>query len=154
MSKKSLTLLMSLLLTVLIAACSEQMSTAPSQGSNETQISGKALASSQTATLRSILFNDRKGNDDSFWEVEIVSENGAIVKFEYNENGAVREVKGLSGPFDYQLQPDASVITYEQARTITLNSKPGMITSWKLQKDESENRREYRFFVNDSNNWE
>jgi hypothetical protein len=100
--------------------------------------------------------NRIKSNDDGLWEVKVLTSSGALIKFEYFEmTGNIREIHGLTGPFDYNLDPGNGLMLYQDIRVIALNAKSGDITSWKLEKDESDNRWEYRFFITaDDANWE
>lgn len=67
----------------------------------------------------------------------------------------IREIHGLTGPFEYDLNPGNNLLLYQDIRIIALNAKSGSITSWKLEKDESDNRWEYRFFITaNDGNWE
>jgi uncharacterized membrane protein YkoI len=69
--------------------------------------------------------------------------------------GNIREIHGLTGPFDYSLDPGNGLMSYQDIRAIALNAKSGNIASWKFEKDESDNRWEYRFFITAGNgNWE
>lgn len=61
-------------------------------------------------------------------------------------------MKGTSPSFDYEVQPGMNLINYSTAKTIALNVKNGDIIDWKLEKDESDNRWEYRFLI--SLEWE
>jgi uncharacterized membrane protein YkoI len=45
-----------------------------------------------------------------------------------------------------------NLIDYSNAKAVALAARNGVITEWKLEKDESDNRWEYRFFI--SPEWE
>jgi uncharacterized membrane protein YkoI len=65
------------------------------------------------------------------------------------------EIKGTSPSFEYEVQPGMNLIDYSTAQTVALNPKNGEIKEWKLEKDESDNRWEYRFFIRSAKqDWE
>ncbi len=87
-------------------------------------------------------------NGVRIWEVRVELQNGARVKIHYlAESGALKEAEGYAGPFDYQLDPGGGLLPYARAREIALHARNGQILSWKLEEDESDNRWEYRFFI-------
>ncbi len=141
-----------LAILIVFTACKDEVNVVPNQMS-EQQAVQKSLSSVQ-GSLVSV--NNIKINSDDLWEVKILTSSGALIKFEYFHNTSqIREIHGLSGPFDYDLDPGNDLMLYQDIRVVALNAKFGNITSWKLEKDESDNRWEYRFFltVNDGN-WE
>lgn len=136
--------------SLLVTACKNEINEPSPQMSNNQAVQ-KSLSSVQS-NLVSV--NRIKSNDDGLWEVKVLTSSGALIKFEYFEmTGNIREIHGLSGPFDYNLDPGNGLMLYQDVRVIALNAKSGNITSWKLEKDESDNRWEYRFFIieNDGN---
>ena len=62
------------------------------------------------------------------------------------------EIKGTSPSFEYEVQPGMNLIDYSSAKVVALSAKNGVILEWKLEKDESDNRWKYRFFI--SPEWE
>ncbi len=65
------------------------------------------------------------------------------------------EMKGTSPSFEYEVQPGMNLIDYSNAKAVALNARNGVISEWKLEKDESDNRWEYRFFIrNAGQDWE
>lgn len=129
---------------IFLIGCKNEVS-APAPSMNESQAVQKTLSSveSNLVSIQRI-----KTDDNGIWEVKVMTASGALIKFEYFEsNGQLREIHGLTGPFDYNLDPGNGLMLYQDVRTIALNAKAGSITSWKLEKDESDNRWEYRFFI-------
>jgi len=152
MLKRSILLVPFLALLLVFTACKDEV-TAPTSQMSEQQSVQKSLSSVQSNLVSVTRI---KSNDDGLWEVKVLTPSGALIKFEYFEmTGNIREIHGLSGPFDYSLNPGNDLLLYQNVRVIALNAKSGNITSWKLEKDESDNRWEYRFFITaDDGNWE
>ncbi len=146
--------LFAMLITVsfLLSACKSEINQ-PQPIMDDKQAVQKTLNSVQGSVVSVFRI---KTNDTGVWEVKIMTSSGALIKFEYYEfTGNVREIHGLTGPFDYNLDPGNGLMLYQDVRAIALNAKPGNITSWKLEKDESDNRWEYRFFISaNDGNWE
>ena len=77
--------------------------------------------------------------------------DGGIVKFEYQLNSnELREVKGLSSSFEYEIEPGNGLINYSSAKSIALGAVIGSISEWKLEKDVSDNNWQYRFQIGSS----
>lgn len=152
MLKSKIFSIAAILILLVFSACKEEVNS-PSAQMNEQMAVQKSLASVQ-GSLTSV--TKIKSNDDDLWEVKVTTSTGALIKFEYFENtGLIREIHGMSGPFDYDLDPGNGLLLYQDIRVIALNTKSGNITSWKLEKDESDNRWEYRFFITaNDGNWE
>lgn len=92
-------------------------------------------------------------NGIKVWEVYMITSSGGELKIKYRvDDGTMVEMKGTSPTFDYEVQPGMNLIDYSNAKAIALNARNGVITEWKLEKDESDNRWEYRFFI--SSEWE
>lgn len=152
MLKRSILSVPFLALLLVFTACKDEV-TAPTNQMSEQQSVQKSLSSVQSNLVSVTRI---KSNDDGLWEVKVLTPSGALIKFEYFEmTGNIREIHGLSGPFDYNLNPGNDLLLYQNVRVIALNAKSGNITSWKFEKDESDNRWEYRFFITaDDGNWE
>ena len=152
MFKKGVLLIPFLVSLLAFTACKDEV-TAPANQMSKQQSVQKSLSSIQSNLVSVTRI---KSNDDGLWEVKVLTPSGALIKFEYFEmTGNIREIQGLTGPFDYNLDPGNSLMLYQDIRVIALNSKSGDITSWKLEKDESDNRWEYRFFITaNDGNWE
>ena len=70
------------------------------------------------------------------------------LKIKYRvDDGTMVEIKGTSPSFEYEVQPGMNLINYSNAKAVALNARNGVIPEWKLEKDESDNRWEYRFFI-------
>ncbi len=152
MLRKSILAVLFIALLLMFNACKDEIAT-PNTQMSEQQSVQKSLASVQ-GSLVSV--NRIRLNDDGLFEVKVVTPLGAMIKFEYFEStGQVREIQGLTGPFEYDLDPGNGLMLYQNVRVIVLNAKQGDIISWKLQKDESDNKWEYRFFISATDgNWE
>lgn len=71
------------------------------------------------------------------------------------DDGTMVELKGISASFEYDVEPGMNLINYSVAKSVALNAKNGEIQEWKLEKDESDNRWEYRFFIRSAGqDWE
>ena len=138
--------------SLLVTACKNEVSK-PAPQMSDNQAVQKSIAS-VPSNLVSV--NRIKSNDDNLWEVKVLTSSGALIKFEYFEmTGYIREIHGLTGPFAYNLNPGNGLMFYQDIRLIALNVKSGDITSWKLEKDESDSKWEYRFFIaSNDGNWE
>ena len=92
-------------------------------------------------------------NDVKVLEVYMITSSGGELKIKYRiDDGTMVEIKGTSPSFDYEVQPGMNLIDYSNAKAVALNARNGVITEWKLEKDESDNRWEYRFFI--TQDWE
>jgi uncharacterized membrane protein YkoI len=82
--------------------------------------------------------------------------SGGELKIKYRiEDGTMVEIKGISASFDYEVQPGINLISYSEAKSVAVNAKNGEIKEWKLEKDESNNRWEYRFKIRSAGqDWE
>ena len=152
MLKKSFSIAAFIVFAISLSACKNEISQ-PQPMMDDSRAVQKTLNSVQS-TLVSV--NRINTNQYGIWEVKVVTSSGALIKFEYFEStGNIREIHGLTGPFDYTLDPENGLMLYQDVRVIALTAKPGSITSWKLEKDESDNRWEYRFFISAiDGNWE
>lgn len=132
-------------------ACSENVNNPDSDSNiNKTQAVQKAQqTNSGTVTKTESTIHDGV----KVWEVYMITTSGGELKIKYRvDNGTLVEMKGTSPSFDYEVQPGMNLINYSTAKTIALNVKNGDIIDWKLEKDESDNRWEYRFII--SLEWE
>lgn len=137
---------MSIILSVMLnAACSEDVNNSNSSSITENQAVQKAkLINSGTVTKTELTTH----NGVKVWEVYMITLSGGELKIKYRVNdGTMVEMKGTSPSFNYEVQPGMKLIHYSDVKTIALNVKPGDIREWKLEKDESDNRWEYRFFI-------
>lgn len=122
-----------------------------SQGTNEpSAVSEQSVVQKTnqmvTGTVNSVnqISRDNKG----LFEVRVTMPGGGIVKFEYlSATGDLQEIKGLSGPFAYEVTPGSQFIAYSEARKTALTAKHGVITEWDFEFDVSDKRWEYRFRI-------
>lgn len=134
--------------TFLFIACSENSTTAPTSGGPDNVISKTTMMIKGSGSLLSTIKND----DTQHWEVKVdMPGTGGIVKFEYQINSnELREVKGLSPSFDYEIEPGNGLMNYSIVKGIALGTVNGDITAWKLEKDESDYNWQYRFEIGNS----
>lgn len=132
------------------AACSENASEPSLNNEQEIVISKTTSMTSGNATIISVS-ND---NESHHWEVKIdMPGDGGIVKFEYNiGTNDLRQIKGLSPSFNYEIEPGNGLINYSYARSVALDAVSGNILEWKLEKDESDNNWQYRFEIESAGN--
>lgn len=129
----------------MIHACKEEV-TAPS-ADGKTQVIQKSSAMSNGRILSADLRSD--DNHKNHWEVKVdMPGDGGIVKFEFHiGTNDLRQIKGITPSFDYEINPEMGLITYSSSKSIALNAVKGNITEWKLEKDVSDNQWQYRFQV-------
>ncbi len=134
--------------TILLTACSENSTTAPTSGGQDDVVTKTTAMTKGSGSVVSTIKND----DTQHWEVRVdMPGNGGIVKFEYQLNSnELREVKGLSSSFEYEIEPGNGLINYSTAKGIALGAVNGNIIEWKLEKDESDNNWQYRFEIGSS----
>ncbi len=79
------------------------------------------------------------------WEIKLKMATGGIVKLDFaKEIGEIIKIKGQTGPFDYEIDPQGSFITFSEARQIALDAVGGEIKKWSLELEEN-NEWEYEF---------
>jgi uncharacterized membrane protein YkoI len=126
-------------------ACAEDVNNSNNSSFTETQAIQKAkLTNPGTVTKTELTIH----NGIKVWEVYMITSSGGELKIKYRvDDGTMVEMKGTSPSFDYEVQPGMNLINYSNAKAIALSARNGVITEWKLEKDESDNRWEYRFFI-------
>jgi uncharacterized membrane protein YkoI len=134
--------------TILLTACQENPTSATTSG-------GQAVVVTKTTTMTKgsgSVVSTVKNDDTKHWEVKVdMPGDGGIVKFEYLLNSnELKEVKGLSSSFEYEIEPGNGLINYSSAKSIALGAVSGSIIEWKLEKDESDNNWQYRFEIGNS----
>jgi uncharacterized membrane protein YkoI len=151
MYKTSSFVLSMILLISLNNACSEDVnSTNNSSTITDTQAIQKAKQTNSGTVTKTELTTH---NGVKVWEVYMIISSGGELKIKYRiDNGTMVEMKGTSPSFEYEVKPGINLIEYSVAKSVALNAKNGEIQEWKLEKDESDNRWEYRFFI--SPEWE
>ena len=134
--------------TFLLAACSENSTTAPTNSGQDEVVAKTTAMTKGSGSLVSTVKND----DTQHWEVKVdMPGDGGIVKFEYQLNSIeLREVKGLTPSFEYEIEPGNGLINYSSAKSIALGAVIGSIIEWKLEKDVSDNMWQYRFQIRSS----
>jgi uncharacterized membrane protein YkoI len=134
--------------TILLIACSENSTTAPTSGGQDDVVAKTTAMTKGSGSVVSTIKND----DTQHWEVRVdMPGDGGIVKFEYQLNSnELREVKGLSSSFEYEIEPGNGLINYSSAKSIALGAVNGSIIEWKLEKDVSDNNWQYRFEIGSS----
>lgn len=77
---------------------------------------------------------------------------GAIEVVLMAETGAIDEVKGSKGPFDYEIKPRAGVVAYTKAKATVLGEKKGTIEQWAFENG----KNFWEFYVRDADTklWE
>jgi hypothetical protein len=128
-----------------LLACKEELTT-PSSDGNQQVIQKSASMSNGNVISANLISDD---NSKNHWEVKVdMPGDGGIVKFEFNfGTNDLREIKGLTPSFDYEINLGMGLITYTNAKSAALNAVKGDIKEWKLEKDVSDNQWQYRFQI-------
>ncbi len=134
--------------TIFVTACQENSTTSPTSGGQDDVITKTTAMTKGSGSVVSTIKNDNTNH----WEVRVdMPGDGGIVKFEYQLNSnELREVKGLTPSFEYEIEPGNGLINYSTARSISLGAVSGSIIEWKLEKDVSDNNWQYRFYISNS----
>ena len=142
---KQIIFLLSLIGIFFFAACGENASEPSLNNEQKIVISKTTSMTNGNATIISVS-ND---NESNHWEVKIdMPGDGGLVKFEYNiATNDLRQIKGLTPSFNYEIEPGNGLINYSSAHSVALNAVSGNILKWKLEKDESDNNWQYRFEI-------
>ena len=130
---------------ILLTACQENSTTAPAGGEQDLLISKTSSMTKGKVTILSVIKND----DLNHWEVKVdMPGDGGVVKFEYFlGSNDLRQIKGLTPSFEYEIDPGNGLLNYSAAKEIALGAVSGSILEWKLEKDESDNNWQYRFDI-------
>ena len=81
------------------------------------------------------------------WEVKVRTASGGLVEVKIvADNGAVLEIEGETGPFDYEVTPGAPLVPLSVARAAALAAQAGTLKQWQLEMEEL-NRWEYEFYI-------
>lgn len=81
------------------------------------------------------------------WEAKVKMAGGGIIKIKVVEDlGKIIKLKGKTGPFDYDFDPEGSFITFGEAKALALAANPGDLMSWSLELEE-DNQWEYEFHI-------
>lgn len=146
MLNKSFFALVIVIALSLSIACSEDVNNSNNSSPiTETQAVQKAKQTNSGTVSKTELTTH---NSVKVWEVYMITSSGGELKIKYCvDDGTMVEMKGTSTSFEYEVQPGMNLINYSVAKSIALSAKNGDIKEWKLEKDASDNRWEYRFFV-------
>lgn len=127
-------------------ACSDDVS---SSNNNQSITATQAVQKAQQTNPGTVTKTElTTHNGVKVWEVYMITSSGGELKIKYRvDDGTMVEMKGTSPSFDYEVEPGMNLIKYSAAKSIALNARSGEIQLWKLEKDESDNRWEYRFFI-------
>lgn len=141
---------------LIFSACKDDSSTSPNlAGSDQTTVIQKTSNMTKSNGQVSVVSTSQI-NNGAHWEVKIdMPGDGGIVKFEYFvSNNQLKEIKGLSPSFNYEVEPENGLIKYSSAKQIALNAVNGNIIEWKLEFDLSDNMWQYRFRISSGKEWE
>jgi uncharacterized membrane protein YkoI len=133
-------------------ACNDDASTsAVSSGSDQTTVLLKTNNMTKSNGQVSVV-SANQINNGAHWEIKVdMPGDGGIVKFEYFvSNNQLKEIKGLSPSFNYEVEPENGLINYSAAKQTALNAVNGSIIEWKLEFDISDNMWQYRFQIGNS----
>lgn len=140
----------------IISACQDNSSTSPNlNGNDQTTVIQKTGNMTKSNGQVSVV-SANQINNGAHWEVKVdMPGDGGIVKFEYFvSNNQLKEIKGLTPSFNYEVEPENGLINYSSAKLIALNAVNGNITEWKLEFDLSDNMWQYRFRISSGKEWE
>lgn len=140
----------------LFSACKDNSSTAPNFSSGD-QTSVLQKTSNMTKSNGQVsVVSTTQINNGAHWEIKVdMPGYGGIVKFEYFvSNNQLKEIKGLTPSFNYEVEPENGLINYSAAKQIALSSVNGNIIEWKLEFDLSDNMWQYRFRISSGKEWE
>ncbi len=72
------------------------------------------------------------------WEIKIQNSKGSIVNFCWTViNLSLLKIEGLTGPFDYEIQPERNLINFSTAKTVAMGAlKNEAIEKWELEQEE------------------
>lgn len=81
------------------------------------------------------------------WEIKLKMPGGGILKLRFvQELGEIIKMKGVTGPFDYEIDPGGSFISFQAAKALALEAVHGEIHAWSLELEE-DNEWEYEFHI-------
>jgi uncharacterized membrane protein YkoI len=144
---KKLVILSALFLALILSACSENSVAPVGNTSVDEQFVLQKTKSMVLGSSYKVNLMD-KDYPKVQWEVIVEMPNGALVKYHYFSDGNIREIEGLTGPFEYELKVGDGYVAYSYARKSALKGVDGKIYNWKFGQDESEGRTlQFRFFI-------
>ena len=87
-------------------------------------------------------------NNIEYYEVHMSKQNISNVKLELVKSSLeLYQIYGEAPPFEYELNPGIGLLTFLTAKLAATNSLQGDLVEWKLEKDESNRKWEYRFMI-------
>lgn len=95
-----------------------------------------AISKALMMTPGTVLSSSTETNAEglTYFDVAVQTSTGAIVEFEYYQvDGALKEIEGDQGPFDYELNPGMGLIKFSAAKNAALNAQPGEVLRWSLK---------------------
>ncbi|MDH3710296.1 MAG: PepSY domain-containing protein [Cyclobacteriaceae bacterium] len=70
------------------------------------------------------------------WEVTVLTDTGSEVEFYFTQDGgALIQIEGDDGPFNYDLDPGLGLISFSSAKQAALDEYEGDIVKWELEQD-------------------
>ncbi len=88
------------------------------------------------------------------WEVTVLTDTGSEVEFYFTQDGgALIQIEGDDGPFNYDLDPGLGLISFSSAKQAALDEYEGDIVKWELEQD-SQGHWVYEFVIIASGNEE
>lgn len=134
-------------LIVLLAACGDDEEVVQI---TEQQAATQAL--SMTSGTVTSTDPDTTAAGQVYYDVDVVTSEGAVIEFEYwQSDGSLKEIRGESGPFTYEVNPGLGLMLFSAARELALNTQPGQVSRWDLERDTSSNVWTYTFEINTDN---
>lgn len=141
----------------IFAACKNDSSTAPGLSGNDQAAVIQKTSNMTKSNGHVSVMSANQINNGAHWEVKVdMPGDGGIVKFEYFvSNNELKEIKGLTPSFNYEIEPENGLINYSSAKQTALNAVSGGIIEWKLEFDLSDNMWQYRFdILSNGSEWE
>lgn len=145
MMKMTFNIVSAMLTFGLVAGCASDKDSGGSE-ITEAEARSKASAAAPAATISSVTKLDE--GTEHRWKIEVTMPNGAPLTIELERTtGAVAEIAGEKGPFDYELPaPAAGFMTYSQAKGKALAAKTGGVELWEVKPE----KQEYEFYVRET----
>jgi uncharacterized membrane protein YkoI len=82
--------------------------------------------------------------DEHRWLVDVKLPNGSVVVVEVDrKGGAVAEITGEKGPYDYDFAPGDGFLRFADAKSKALSAKVGDVKEWEIDVEKSQ----YEFLI-------
>lgn len=129
--------------------CNDNSSTAPNLKSADQSSVVQRTSIMTKANGQVLVVSTTQINNGTHREVKVdMPSDGGTVKFEYfASNNELKEIKGLTSTFSYEVEPGNGLINYSVAKQIALNLANITLIEWKLEFDLSDNMWQYRFYI-------